>query len=114
MYDFMTTEYMAAGRTSSGIEDIPNGKAYYDYSIKLYTTTDMTADEIHQLGLREVARIAAKMEKVKKEVGFDGDLKAFFEHVRTQKELMPFTAPEQVIANFNAIHEKMKPQFVFT
>ena len=110
LYNFMTTEYMAAGRTSSGIEAIPNGRAYYDYSIKLYTTTEMTADEIHQLGLSEVAKIASEMEKVKKEVGFDGDLKAFFDHVRTKKELTPFIAPEQVIENFNAIHEKMKPQ----
>ena len=110
LYDFMNTEYMAAARTTSGIEGIPNGKEYYDYSIKLYTTTDMTADEIHQLGLSEVARISSEMEKIKKEVGFEGDLKAFFDFVRSKKELMPFTSPEQVIENFKVIHEKMKPQ----
>ncbi|ADV49695.1 DUF885 domain-containing protein [Cellulophaga sp. E16_2] len=110
IYDFMNTEYMAAARTTSGIEGIPNGKEYYDYSIKLYTTTDMTADEIHQLGLSEVARISSEMEKIKKEVGFEGDLKAFFDFVRNKKELMPFTSPEQVIENFKVIHEKMKPQ----
>jgi uncharacterized protein (DUF885 family) len=49
------------------------------------------------------------MEKVKEKLGFKGDLKAFFEHVRTSKELMPFTEPQQVIDHFNAIHEKMKP-----
>ncbi|WP_282144141.1 DUF885 domain-containing protein [Cellulophaga baltica] len=110
LYDFMNMEYMAAARTTSGIEGIPNGKEYYDYSIKLYTTTDMTADEIHQLGLSEVARISSEMEKIKKEVGFEGDLKAFFDFVRSKKELMPFTSPEQVIENFKVIHEKMKPQ----
>tara|TARA_R110002012_G_scaffold321191_4_gene548028 strand:+ start:15240 stop:17018 length:1779 start_codon:yes stop_codon:yes gene_type:complete len=110
LHDFMASAYMEAGRTSSGIDDIPNGKAYYDYAIKLFTTTDMTADEIHELGLSEVARISTEMEKVKKEVGFEGDLKQFFDHVRTKKELMPFTSAEEVIANFNAIHEKMKPQ----
>ncbi|QXP51894.1 DUF885 family protein [Cellulophaga sp. HaHa_2_1] len=110
LYDFMNTEYMAAARTTSGIEGIPNGKEYYDYSIKLYTTTDMSADEIHQLGLSEVARISSEMEKIKKEVGFEGDLKAFFDFVRNKKELMPFTSPEQVIENFNKIHERMKPQ----
>ncbi|WP_024481526.1 DUF885 domain-containing protein [Cellulophaga baltica] len=110
LYDFMNTEYMAAARTTSGIEGIPNGKEYYDYSIKLYTTTDMTADEIHQLGLSEVARISSEMEKIKKDVGFEGDLKAFFDFVRSKKELMPFTSPEQVIENFKVIHEKMKPQ----
>lgn len=110
LFNFMSTDYMDAGRNSSGIDSIPNGKAYYDYSIKLYTTTDMTADEIHQLGLNEVNRISAEMEKIKKEVGFEGTLNAFFDHVRNKKELMPFTKPEQVIENFNTIHKKMKPQ----
>lgn len=70
----------------------------------------MTADQIHALGLSEVARLRSEMEGVKKQVGFEGDLKAFFEHVRSRKELMPFTDPQQVIDNFNAIHDKMKPQ----
>lgn len=52
---------------------------------------------------------ASEMEKIKAKVGFEGTLKAFFDHVRTKKELMPFTDPQQVIDNFNAIHEKMKP-----
>ena len=106
----MSTDYLAAGRASSGISDIPNGEEYYKHQIKTYTTTDMTADEIHQLGLNEVARISAEMEKVKEEVGFEGDLKSFFDFVRTNKELMPFTEPQQVLDNFNAIHERMKPQ----
>ncbi len=110
LYDFMSTDYLAAGRSSSGIADIPNGEEYYNHQIKTYTTTNMTADEIHQLGLNEVARISAEMEKVKEQVGFKGDLKSFFDFVRTNKELMPFTEPQQVLDNFNAIHERMKPQ----
>jgi len=70
----------------------------------------MTADEIHQLGLSEVNRILTEMEKVKTDVGFEGTIKEFFNHVRENKDLMPFTAPQQVIDNFNAIHERMKPQ----
>ena len=108
--NFMSTEYMKAARTTSGIADIPDGKAYYDHMIKLFTTTDMTADEIHELGLSEVARIRSEMEKVMKQVGFKGDLKGFFDHVRNNKKLMPYTDPQQVIDNFNAIHERMKPQ----
>ncbi len=110
LYDFMNTEYMEAGRETSGIEGIPKGKAFYDHQIKLYTTTTMSADEIHQIGLDEVARISAEMEKVKEQVGFKGSLKEFFDYVRSKKELMPFTDPQQVIDNFNATHEKMKPQ----
>lgn len=107
--DFLQNEYLAASRTSSGIHAVPEGKAYYDYLIKLYTTTNMTADQIFNLGKLEVDRISGEMEAVKKQVGFQGDLKAFFAHLRTKKELMPFTKPEQVLANFNAIHERMKP-----
>ena len=110
LYDFLKTDYLSAGRESSGIDDTPYGTAYYNHMIKLFTTTNMTADEIHKLGLSEVARISAEMEKVKEQVGFEGDLKAFFDFVRNNKELMPFTEPQQVIDNFNAIHETMKPQ----
>ncbi|MBZ0326866.1 MAG: DUF885 domain-containing protein [Altibacter sp.] len=110
VHQFMATTYLEAGRTSSGIDSVPNGAEYYRHQIKKYTTTNMTADEIHQLGLAEVARISSEMEKVKSDVGFTGDLRSFFDYVRNKKELMPFTEPEQVIANFNAIHELMKPQ----
>ena len=107
---YLKSNYLDAGRISSGISEIPNGKAYYDHAIKFYTTTNMTADEIHNLGLKEVSRILAEMEKVKEQVGFEGDLKSFFNDVRTNKALMPFKTPEEVIANFNAIHNTMKPK----
>lgn len=110
LHNFMNTEYMDAGRTSSGINDIPNGETYYKHQIKKYTTTTMTADEIHTLGLSEVKRILSEMEKVKTQVAFKGTIKEFFNHVRENKQLMPFTEPQQVIDNFNAIHERMKPQ----
>ncbi len=109
LYNYVSTDYLAKSRTTSGINAIPQGDAYYKHLIKRYTTTDLTADEIHKLGLNEVARISAEMEKVKNQVGFKGSLKDFFNYVRDKKELMPFTEPQQVIDNFNAIHEKMKP-----
>ncbi len=110
LHDFMSNEYMAAGRESSGINDIPNGEAFYNYMIKQFTTTTMTANEIHELGLSEVARIRSEMEKIKEEVGFTGTLTEFFDYVRENKELMPYNDPQQVIDNFYAIHERMIPQ----
>ncbi len=110
LHDFMAGDYLKAGRTTTGIADTPEGEAYYKHQIKLYTTTEMTADEIHKLGLSEVARISSEMEKVKEQIGFKGDLKAFFNSVRTNKELMPYKEPQQIIDNFYAIHEKMKPK----
>ncbi|PIV48496.1 MAG: DUF885 domain-containing protein [Flavobacteriaceae bacterium CG02_land_8_20_14_3_00_34_13] len=110
LLDFMKTDYLEAGRLTSGIAETPNGKAYYEHQIKKYTTTDMSAEEIHELGLSEVARILSEMEKVKEQVGYKGEIKSFFDYVRNKKELMPFTDAQQIIDNFNAIHERMKPQ----
>ena len=110
MVDFLKNDYLPKGRASSGMDATPLGSAYYDHQIKFYTTTTMTSDEIHNLGLSEVARIRSEMEAVKEEVGFKGDLNAFFEHVRTNKKLMPFTERSQVIAFYDSIHSVMKPQ----
>ena len=64
----------------------PNGEAYYNYRLKRSTTTDLTADEIHQIGLDEVARLQAQMESVKEEYGFDGTLQEFFVYLRENKD----------------------------
>ncbi|MCE7041515.1 DUF885 family protein [Dyadobacter sp. CY312] len=109
MHDFVKNEYLPAGRKTAGFDALPNGAAIYNYYIKYFTTTEMTADEIHKIGLGEVDRISKEMELVKEQVGFKGDLKSFFNDVRNNKKLMPFTKPEEVIANFNKIHETMKP-----
>ena len=108
--DFMSDQYLDAGRSSSGISAFEDGLDYYNYSIKLYTTTELTADEIHNIGLKEVAKISSEMEKIKTKVGFNGDLKSFFNHVRELDELIPFNEPQEVIDNFNKIHKKMTPQ----
>ena len=110
LHDFMSTKYLEAGRTTSGVSDIPNGIDYYNHQIKKYTTLSMTADEIHELGLKEVSRILSEMELVKKQVGFEGDIKSFFDFIRTNQELMPFQNADEVINNFNEIHNTMKPQ----
>jgi uncharacterized protein (DUF885 family) len=104
---FLVNEYLPVGRATSGIGVLPNGPETYKYLIKLSTTTNMTADEIHQLGKSEVARILVEMEDTKNKMGFDGDIKAFFEFVRNSPEQMPFTDPQQVIDNFNSIKERI-------
>ena len=110
LHKFMSTEYLAAGRASSGVYDTPKGKDYYEHQIKKYTTTEMTADEIHELGLKEVARILTEMEQVKTQVGYSGDLISFFDYVRNNPDLKPFKSAEDVVANFNKIHKTMTPQ----
>ncbi|MEH6515024.1 MAG: DUF885 domain-containing protein, partial [Maribacter arcticus] len=104
---FLTEEYLPKCRETEGLLDLPNGKETYQYLIKLHTTTNMNADEIHELGLSEVARISSEMEIIKNQIGFNGDLKSFFNSLRTKKDLMPFNNPEEVIANFNAINDRI-------
>ncbi|MDF4202255.1 DUF885 domain-containing protein [Maribacter sp. SA7] len=105
--EFLTDEYLPASRDTDGLLDLPNGKDTYQYLIKLHTTTNMTADEIHELGLSEVVRISKEMEAVKNEIGYKGSLKSFFNSLRNKKELMPFSKPEEVIESFNAINDRI-------
>ena len=109
MTAFLKSEYLAASRSSSGIGSLPNGKELYKIYVKQWTTTNKNPDEIHALGLREVARIRSEMEKVKTQVGFKGTINAFFEHVRTKPSLMSFKNPQEVIANFERISKTIKP-----
>jgi uncharacterized protein (DUF885 family) len=106
---FLKEDYFPASRNSSGIGALPRGAEYYRVLIKNHTTTDLTAEEIHQVGLREVARLLDEMNKVREQVKFKGELKAFFEHVRTREELKPFTDPQQVIDHFQALRRKAEP-----
>ena len=105
--EFLVNEYLPACRLTSGIGDLPNGEATYNYLIKLHTTTNMTADQIHALGKSEVARILDEMEIAKNKMGFEGDIKAFFEFIRNSPEQMPFSSPDQVINNFNDIKKRI-------
>lgn len=108
LQDYLVQTYLPAGRETAGISALPHGRETFDYLIRYHTTTNMTAEEIHELGKKEVARIRGEMEKVKAELNFKGDLNAFFNHVRTSKQQMPFTKPDEVIASFNAIREKVE------
>ena len=90
--DFLKTEYLPRARDGVGLVHMKDGRRLYDFMIATTTTTTMTADEVHDLGLKEVARIRAGMDAIRKEVGFDGTLAAFFEHLRTDPKFKPKSA----------------------
>jgi uncharacterized protein (DUF885 family) len=106
---FLQDEYLPKARTSTGIGAVKNGAAYYQFLIRVLTTTDKPADEIYQTGLNEVKRIRTEMEKTKNAVGFKGTLAEFFEHMKTDPKFYPYKTPAEVIAAFHAIHKKMEP-----
>ncbi|MFN3946245.1 MAG: DUF885 domain-containing protein [Allosphingosinicella sp.] len=90
--DFLRDEYLPAARESVGLTQMPGGAMLYDMAIESSTTLPLTADYVHQLGLSEVARIRGEMDAIRQEVGFQGDLAAFFEHIRTDPRFKPESA----------------------
>ncbi len=106
---FLETQYLPKARLTSGYSSLPGGVKYYKLKVRLNTTTDKTTDEIYALGLSEVARIKKEMEKIKDEVGFKGDLKAFFSDLQTDPKFTPYKTPKEVLDAFEKIHQTMKP-----
>jgi len=107
--DFLKQEYLPKARTTTGIKDVPDGPALYNFLVRYWTTTPKTPDEIYTTGLAEVKRIRGLMDSVKNSVGFKGDLKAFFEYMRTDKRFMPYKTPEEVLNAFRNIQARIEP-----
>lgn len=80
---FLESEYLPKARASIAVKDMPGGAEWYKFQVRLHTTTDLTPDEIHEIGLREVARIRARMDGVMKETGFTGTFAEFLTFLRT-------------------------------
>ena len=96
---FYRSEYMPACRTGApGLAATKGGKEYYDYLVRSYTTTEMSADEVHKLGLSEVARIRAEMETVASKAGYP-TREAFIEHLRTDPQYYAKTPEELIMRN---------------
>ena len=92
---FFETEYLPKTRTTLGTSDTPNGDAYYQNRINFYTTsTQYTADDIHQIGLKEVTRIKAKMQQIIKDLNFDGSFADFLKFLRTDEQFYAKTPKE--------------------
>jgi len=105
--DFIADEYLPAAREAVGWSALPDGEAWYRWLIAVDTTTDMTAEEIHRVGLAEVARIRGEMEAVAREVGFEGDLAAFFRHVKEDPRFY-FDDPQALIDGYAGIRRQVE------
>ncbi|HET8647263.1 MAG TPA: DUF885 domain-containing protein [Vicinamibacteria bacterium] len=96
LLDFMTREYLPGARPTTAASDMPGGRPYYEQRVRSFTTLAVTPDEVHQTGLREVARIRAEMLDVMRKTGFTGELTAFLEMLRTDKRFFA-TTPDQLL-----------------
>ncbi|MET4665828.1 uncharacterized protein (DUF885 family) [Sphingomonas sp. PvP056] len=106
MRDFLAKTYLPVARDTVGLSALPGGDAYYAYLIRQNTTLPMTAEEVHQLGLSEVARVLKGMEAQKQAVGFTGDLPAFFTFLRTDKQFQPCSV-DQLRDGYKAIEKRI-------
>ena len=104
--DFIRDEYLPACRTTVGWSALPDGAAWYANEVRRHTTTRMTPDEIHEIGLAEVARIRAGMEEVMREVRFKGTLAEFFRYVQEEPAFY-FTNPADLLAGYLRIKKQV-------
>lgn len=94
IYDYIGSDYMEAAREQPGISFVPGGKEYYENRVRFYTTLPLTPDSVHQLGLQEVARIRASMDKIIQEVNFKGSFADFLNFLRTDPQFYAKTPQE--------------------
>ena len=108
---YFNTGYLPRTRDSIAVSELPDGKAYYDFLARYYTTTELTAEQIHATGLKEVARIRAEMERVKAQTGFTGTLAEFFTYLRTDPKFFHKT-PEELLTAYRALSKRIDPELV--
>jgi len=106
LLDFFRKEYLPGARKTLGAYELPNGRAYYAQKIREFTTLELTPEEIHATGLKEVARIGAEMNAVMKEVGFKGDFAAFLTFLRTDPRFYAKT-PEELLSKASRIAKRI-------
>ena len=111
LLEFMDREYLPASYDGVGWWRTSSGLAGYRYFAKYHTTTDLAPQEIHALGLKEVARIRAEMEAIKKQVGFTGTLEQFFTHLRTDPKFF-YKTGEELLDGYRAVAKRIDPELI--
>ncbi|WP_428611491.1 DUF885 domain-containing protein [Shewanella sp.] len=101
--------YLPVARASDGWWGLPNGKVWYQHLANSHTTTSMSVDEIHQIGLDEVARILSEMDKVRAQVGFEGDLTAFFDSLSSEPQYF-FSDRQGLIDGYGVLKDKINAE----
>ena len=108
---YFNDTYLPASRDSIGASELPNGPAFYEYRARLYTTTSMTPDDIHRLGLEEVRRIRDEMQLVIDELEFDGSFRDFLHFLRTDPQFY-YETPEELFEGYLAVSKRIDPELV--
>jgi uncharacterized protein (DUF885 family) len=107
LHAFMRDEYMPHARQTTALSALPDGEAWYRLAIAQNTSTNMTAEEIHELGKREVERIEGEMRKLAESVGFEGDIAQLREWVNSQEELK-YSSEEDVLERYRGLRDRVQ------
>ncbi|MEE8278101.1 MAG: DUF885 domain-containing protein [Thermoanaerobaculia bacterium] len=105
LHDYLVESYIPGTRESIGMSQLPDGEAWYAYRVKQMTTTDLTPQEIHEIGLSEVKRIRQEMDRVIEESGFEGSFEEFTEFLRTDPQFY-FEEPEELLKSYRDIGKR--------
>jgi len=108
---YFNDTYLPASRDTIGASALPNGAAFYEYRVRVFTTTQMTPDEVHRLGLNEVRRIRDEMQLVIDELGFEGTFAEFLDFLRTDRQFY-YDTPEELFDGYLATAKRIDPQLV--
>ncbi|HUP50751.1 MAG TPA: DUF885 domain-containing protein, partial [Thermoanaerobaculia bacterium] len=109
LHRFWVEDYYPRTRQSVAMADLPDGPAWYAHNVRVMTTTSMTPDQIHELGLSEVKRIRAEMEQIREQAGFQGSLAEFFEFLRTDPRFF-HTTREGLLVEYRDIAKRIDPE----
>ncbi len=109
LLSFIENEYLPKSRNTIALTALPGGKEEYAFLVKSWTTTDLTPDQVFAIGEKEVARIRKELEAIKQQVGYKGDLRAFYTSLSTESKFTPFKEDSEVVAAFHRIYDSIKP-----
>jgi uncharacterized protein (DUF885 family) len=108
---FFEAEYLPASFEQVGVWQVPNGDKAYAYYARLYTTTNLTPEQIHEIGMKEVTRIQGEMQKVMQEVGFKGTREEFFQQLRTDPKFF-YKTGDEILQGTRAMAKRIDPNLL--
>lgn len=111
LHDYLKKTYIPGARETISMSDLPDGKAWYAFQLRGYTTTDLTPQEIHQLGLSEVKRIRGEIDALILSTGFQGGFKEFSAYLRTDPRFF-YDKPEELVAAYRDIAKRIDPELI--
>ncbi|MBW8878217.1 MAG: DUF885 domain-containing protein [Acidobacteria bacterium] len=111
LHDYLVRTYVPGARETTAMSDLPDGRAWYAYNVRVGTTTDLTPEQIHQLGLAEVKRIRQEMDALIAATGFKGSFEEFCRFLRTDPRFF-YDKPEDLVAGYRDITKRIDPELI--